>query len=233
MLKEFLNLISEHKQKESGRALAAMALALLLSASPGLAQEKLDAGGLTFKDFATQDRGASFDRRDPMLPEPPGPAVARVLEIDSNKGLARIRFEPIKAEISVPLGWRAFQEPERGTAFNADRSYRLLVWRLDFPFEGVRDAEHYAATKGGTIRARHPSTKVQAHKLADGTFLIIYENAPPAQGDQEARTVFDVVIPDPNNPKAGLLMTLGVPMSQTDRGLKLAALLKKTIKVDW
>lgn len=223
----------EQKQKKSGCFFTATAMSILLLTGSGQAQDRLDSRGSTFKDFATQDRGASFDRGDSMLPERPGPAPARVLEIDSNRGLARVRFESIKVEAAVPLGWQAFQEPERGTAYNADRSFRLLVWRLDFPFEGVRDAEHYASTKGGTIQARHPKTQVKAHKLADGTFLIVYENAPTAQGDQEPRVVFDIVIPNPNDPKAGVLMTLGVPLSQEENGLKLASLLKKNLKIDW
>jgi hypothetical protein len=233
MINDIPKLTHKHKQKESGSRLLTVGLLLLAWAVPAVAQDRLDAGGLSFKDFGTADRGASFNRTDPMLPEGPGPATARLLEIDSANGLARIRFEPVKIDIAVPLGWQAFQEAERGIAYNADRSYRLIVWRVDFTFEGVRDAEHYAATKGGTIRSRYPNAKVQAHKLSDGSFLIVYENVPASQGDQEPRTVFDVVIPNPSDAKAGVLMTLGVPTSQAERGLKLVSLLKKTIKITW
>ena len=32
---------------------------------------------------------------------------------------------------------------ERGVAYTIDKRIRLIVWRVDFAFEGVRDAEHY------------------------------------------------------------------------------------------
>ncbi|SJZ48752.1 hypothetical protein SAMN02745126_01302 [Enhydrobacter aerosaccus] len=213
--------------------MAIAGLVLVSLSGTAIAQDRLDAGGLTFKDFATADHGASFDRGDPMLPEGPGPARARVLSIDNNGSFARIRFPRVKLDVSLPLGWQAFEEAERGIAYNADMSYRLLAWPLDFPFEGVRDAEHYAATKGGTILARHPGAKVQAHKLTDGSFLIVYENIKPTRADREPRTVFDLVIPNPKDAKAGILMTLGVPGSQAERGLRLMALIKSSIKVDW
>ena len=54
-----------------------------------------------------------------------------------------------------------------------------------------------------------------------------------AQGDAEPRTVFDLVIPQPRNPKLGVLMTLGVPASDAGRGLKLLALLRENIRIDW
>ncbi len=114
-------------------------------------------------------------------------------------------------------------------------------------FEGVSDAEHYAATKVGTIKARRPSIEGQARKLRDGTFLIVYENVPPSQGDTERRTVFDLVMPNPGNPrtvfdlvmpnpgnpKEGVLMTLGVPASDAGRGLKMLALLKSQLRIHW
>jgi hypothetical protein len=122
-------------------------LATFLEASvvtPALANDGLDAGGLTFKDFGNADNGASFNRADPMLPGGPDPAPARVLSIDNQNGLARVFFDSVKVEISLPQGWQATEDGDRGVGFSADRKTRVLVWRVDFAFEGVRDAEHCA-----------------------------------------------------------------------------------------
>ena len=156
-----------------------------------------------------------------------------MLQIDNANGLARIRFDTIRAEVSLPLGWQATEDWERGVAYSGDKRYRLILWRVDFDFEGVSDAEHYAATKGGTIKARRPGVQAQARKLGDGSFLIVYENAPPSQGDAERRVVFDLVMSKPGNPKEGVLLTLGVPASDADRGLRLMALLKSKLRIDW
>jgi hypothetical protein len=45
--------------------------------------------------------------------------------------------------------------------------------------------------------------------------------------------VFDLVMSKPGNPKEGVLMTLGVPASDSERGLKLLALLKSRLMIDW
>jgi hypothetical protein len=231
------HLRDEHRQKESGRRLfLSGALAAFLGASvvvPALADDGLDAGGLTFKDFGKADNGASFNRADPMLPGGPDPAPARVLSIDNQNGLARVFFDSVKVEISLPQGWQATEDGDRGVGFSPDRKTRVLVWRLDFAFEGVRDAEHYAATKTGSIKARRPAVQTKARKLADGTFLIVYDNVPPSRGDSGPRTVFDIVVPKPGNPKEGVLMTLGVVAADSERGLKLLALLKSKLVITW
>ena len=189
----------------------------------------LDAGGLTFRDFAVNDNGASFNR----IASGPNQVSSRVAVVDSGQGLARVQFGSIKVELALPLGWQATEDWERGVAYSGDKRYRLIVWRVDFAFEGVKDAEHYAATKTGSIQARRPSIQAQARKLGDGTFLIVYENAPKGPGDSEARTVFDLVTQRPGNPKEGILMTLGVPASDAARGLKLLALLKQNMRINW
>jgi hypothetical protein len=231
------HLKDERRQKESGRRLfLSGALTTVLSASgvvPALADDGLDAGGLTFRDFGRQDNGASFNRTDPMLPGGPDPAPARLAGVDNANGLVRVFFDSVKVEISLPQGWQATEDNDRGVGFSPDRKTRVLVWRLDFAFEGVRDAEHYAATKAGSIKARRPGVQTQARKLGDGTFLIVYENVPPSRGDSGMRTVFDVVIPKPGNPKQGVLMTLGVVAADTERGLKLLALLKSRLVITW
>lgn len=194
----------------------------------------LDAGGLTFRDFAVNDNGASFNRGvDPIIAGGPNQVSSRVAVVDSVQGFARVQFTSIKVELALPLGWQATEDWERGVAYSGDKRYRLIIWRVDFAFEGVKDAEHYAATKTGSIQARRPSIQALARKLSDGTFLIVYENAPRGQGDSEARTVFDLVMQRPGNPKEGILMTLGVPASDAARGLKLLALLKQNMRITW
>jgi hypothetical protein len=225
-------------QNESGRRLfliAALAAAWIALADPARADPaSLDAGNLTLRDFAVFDNGASFNRFDSTFgANAANPTPSQVLGIENANGVARIRFNTIRVEISLPLGWQATEDWERGVAYSSDRHYRLLVWRVDFPFEGVSDAEHYAATKIGTIKARRPGVEAQARKLRDGTFLIVYDNVAATQGDTERRVVFDLVMSNPSNPKEGVLMTLGVPATDTDRGLKLLALLKSKLQITW
>ncbi len=237
MLNNELSLILKQKldmrQKESGRRLFLLAGAASLCVSaPALAADQLDAGGLTFLDFATPDNGASFHRGDGMIAGGPNQVSSRVLGIENSKGLARIRFDQIRITVAIPLGWQATEDWERGVAYSSDKRYRLVVWRVDFDFEGVKNAEHYASSKGGAIQSRRPTVKAQARRLADGTYLVVFENVPKGQGDAEPRTVFDLVIPQPGNPKLGVLMTLGVPASDSGRGIKLLALLKDNVKIE-
>ena len=229
---EHTKVIYKHKQKESVRLLLAAALALCW-AGAACAQGSLDAGGLTFKDFDVADRGASFYRPLAVTFEGSGVSSAKILEIDNANGLARLHFNAVKMDVAVPLGWQAIDGHERGVAYNGDQSYRLILWRVDFAFEGVSDAEHYAVAKVGTIEAQRPPTKAQARKLPDGSYLVVYENVPPSRGDHEPRTVFDLVTANPTNAKEGVLMTLGTPASQGPRGLKLLALLKQNIRISW
>jgi hypothetical protein len=233
----FSHLKDERRQKESGRRpflFAGLgALAWAWSGLPARAEDGLDAGGLTFKDFGTADNGASFNRTDPMLPGGPEPAPAKLVEIDTANGLARVYFASVKVEASLPLGWQATEDSERGVGFSGDHKARVLIWRVDFTFEGVRDAEHYAATKMGAIKSRNAAVRTEARKLPDGTLLVVYDNAPAGRGDSGPRTVFDLVTPKPGNPKEGVLMTLGVPANGADRGLKLMALMKQKMIITW
>jgi len=185
---------------------------------------------MTFRDFAMPDNGSSFNRLDPMIGSGAQPTQSKVLAIDSAGGFARIRFDSIRIEVAMPLGWQANEDWERGIGFSADKRYRLIVWRVDFAFEGAQDAEHYAAMKMGAIRARKPGVQADARKLSDGSFLVVYQNVPT---EGEPRTVFDLVVARPGKPKEGALMTLGVPAGESDRGFKLMALLKQKLRVDW
>lgn len=168
-----------------------------------------------------------------MIAGGPNAVSARVVGIDNEQGWARLQFGSIRVELAVPLGWQANEDWERGVAYSGDRRYRLIVWRVDFAFEGVKDAEHYAATKTGSIQSRRPAVKAQGRKLGDGNFLIVYENVPKGQGDGETRIVFDLLRQNPSNPKEGVLVTLGVPTSEASRGLRLMALIKESMRISW
>ena len=226
--------LDKQRQKESGRhRWAAAGLALWLAAAAPAQAADLDAGGLTFRDFGTNDNGASFHRGDPMIAGGPNVQPSRIAAIDKERGFARIDFPQIHVELAIPMGWQATEDWERAAAWSADKRFRAFVWRVDFPFEGVKDAEHYAATKIGSIQAHKPGVKAQARRLGDGTYLIVYENVPKGPGDGEARVVFDLVIPKPGQPKEGMLLTLGVPASEAARGIKLMALLQQNMKISW
>jgi hypothetical protein len=209
------------------------ALATGLVPDRASAQEALDPAGLTFRDFAVNDNGASFTRGDPIIAGGPNQVSSRILGIDAANGLARVQFASIRVDMALPLGWQATEDWERGVAYSTDKRFRLIIWRVDFAFEGAKDAEHYTAMKTGSIQARRPTIQARARKLGDGTFLIVYENVPRAQGDNEARQVFDLVLQKPGNPKEGILVTLGVPASQAERGLRLLALLKRNMMITW
>ena len=112
---------------------------------------------------------ASIEASIPSSPAAPNQVSSRVAAVDSAQGLARVQFGAIKVELALPLGWQATEDWERGVAYSGDKRYRLIIWRVDFAFEGVKDAEHYAATKTGSIQARRPSIQAQARKLGDGT----------------------------------------------------------------
>ena len=45
--------------------------------------------------------------------------------------------------------------------------------------------------------------------------------------------MFDLVTQNPRDPKEGILLTLGVPASDAVRGLKLMALLKQNMRINW
>lgn len=229
----------KHGQSESARALRSLALLLVLCGIglPALADDNLSANGATFRDFAIADNGASFTHIVDSMTMGAAAAIdqkqAKVISIEAKNSLARVRFESVKVELALPLGWQAGEDWERGVAYSPDKTYRLIVWRVDFTYEGVQDAEHYASTKTGSIKARRPTIQAQARRLGDGTFLNVYENVPPGSGDKGPRSVLDLLIPKGPGAKEAVLLTLGMPASQGANGLKLLALLKSQVKIDW
>lgn len=195
---------------------------------------RLDPGGLSFRDFGVADNGASYTHGEQSIGGGTTQKFTRVLGIDRATQAVRLRFDSVKVELLLPMGWQATEDGERGVAYTLDKRIRLIVWRVDFNYEGVRDAEHYAATKAGSMKARRPGVQAQARKLPDGSFLVVYENVPKGPSDSTGpRTVFDLIVPDPRNPKMGVLMTLGMPTNEAGRGLQLLALISQNIRIDW
>jgi len=195
---------------------------------------RLDPGGLTFRDFGVPDNGASYTRGEQSIGGGTTQKFTRVLGIDPATQAVRLRFDSVKVELLLPMGWQASEDGERGIAYTSDKRIRLIVWRVDFAYEGVRDAEHYVAAKAGSIKARRPGVQSQARKLPDGSFLIVYENVPKGPSDGAGpRTVFALVVPDPRNAKFGVLVTLGMPANEASRGLQLLALITQNMRIDW
>lgn len=197
------------------------------------AADKLETGGLTFRDFGTPDNGSSYTRGEQSVGGGTTQSFTRVLGVDQAQQAVRLRFDSVKVELLLPMGWQATEDGERGVAYTLDKRIRLIVWRVEFAYEGVKDAEHYAATKAGSIKARRPGVQAQARKLGDGSFVIVYENVPKGANDSGPRTVFDLVVPNPRNPKFGVLVTLGMPAAEAGRGLALLALITQNMRIDW
>jgi hypothetical protein len=212
---------------------AAFALMNPVAVLHAQANNRLDPGGLTFRDFGVPDNGASYTRGEQSIGGGTTQKFTRVLGIDPASQAVRLRFDSVKVALQLPMGWQATEDEERGVAYTIDKRIRLIVWRVDFAFEGVRDAEHYAATKAGSMKARRPGVQAQARKLRDGTFVIVYENVPKGPSDSGPRTVFDLVVPDPRSPKAAVLVTLGMPTAEAGRGLQLLALITQNMRIDW
>ena len=122
------------------------------------------------------------DRRRPQSRCRPGSSPSK-----ATRAWRGCSSSSIRVELALPLGWQATEDWERGVAYSSDKRYRLIVWRVDFAYEGVKDAEHYAATKAGSIQARRPTVQAQARKLGDGTFLVVYDNVAKAPGRQPNR----------------------------------------------
>jgi hypothetical protein len=124
----------------------------------------------------------------------------------------------------MPLGWQANEDWERGVGFSGDKRYRLIVWRVDFAFEGVNDAEHYAATKAApsrpASRASRPRPQARRRSFLSST-RTFRAKATHARRVRSGGA-------EPGKPKEGVLMTLGVPRSDVERGFKLMALLKQS-----
>ena len=85
----FLHLVNEEGQRESSRRLFLIgSLAAYFYAAPALGQDKLDPGGLTFRDFSTNDNGASFSRGDPMIAGGPNQVSSKIAAIESDTASA-------------------------------------------------------------------------------------------------------------------------------------------------
>ena len=177
-------MINEAKQKESGRRLflaaAGAALCLPLSAR---ASDKLDAGGLTFRDFATLDNGASFARGDPMIAGGPNQVSSKVVGHRQRQGL---RPRPLRADPG--RRWRcrsAGRPPRTGSGASATAATSAIASSSGgstSTSRASRTPSTMPRTKVGSIQARRPGVKAQARKLGDGTYLVVFENVTEGTG---------------------------------------------------
>ncbi len=82
-------------------------------AGSAMAQGALEPGGLTFRDFAVADHGASFSRNDSIAANSPisGTRSARLIGADNASGKARnrLRLDQGRGFGATGLaGWRRF-----------------------------------------------------------------------------------------------------------------------------
>jgi hypothetical protein len=222
--------------RHAARALVG-ATALGVLGPSAAANDRLDAGRATFRDYAlSNDANSLIDLRNVVnreWTENGTQTLLDVLSVDGAGGFARVRMKSVDCEMAVPLGWHGMEDNERGALFTPDRSVRVIVWRVDLKYEGVDDLEKYVVAKQGALRARSPGIEARVRKLADGEYLSMYVNVPARRNDREPRTVFDLLTPNRSNPARAMLMTVGVPGSQANRYLPLVALLSRERKVAW
>lgn len=198
---------------------------------------QLDPGDSTFKNYALSETASSLHDVENAVnrqwTNATAESLTELLTAVPKEGYARIKSKAVDIELSVPLGWHAIEDNERLAIFNPDRTVRVIVWRVDLEFEGVPDLEKYLVGKTAALRVRYPKVQATSRALPNGSFLGVFNDVPPRAGDKEPRAIFDLLTPNPQNPKRALLMTFGVPASQTDRYLPLLALLERNRKIKW
>lgn len=211
----------------------------VLAAGAASAQKggQLDPGDSTFKNYALSETAGSLHDAENAVnrqwTNATAESLTELLTSVPKEGFARIRSKAVDVEMSVPLGWHAIEDNERLAIFNPDRTVRIIVWRVDLEFEGVPDLEKYLVGKAAALRVRYPKVQATSRALPNGSFLGVFNDVPPRAGDKEPRAIFDLLTPNPQNPKRALLMTFGTPASQTDRYLPLLALLERSQKIKW
>ncbi len=213
-------------------ACASLAPAGAQSPSPGL-----DPGDSTFKLFALSTNARSLqDTDDRVNREWTGSSTESLTELLSAapaEGYGLVRSKAVLIDLKVPLGWHAIEDHERLAIFNPDRTVRIIIWRVDLDYEGVPDAEKFMAGKSAALRSRFPSVQASSRTLSDGQVLGVFNNVPARKGDREARSILDLMTPNPQNPKRALLMTFGTPMSKAQEFLPLLALMARGTNVTW
>ena len=201
------------------------------------ANDRLDPGNATFRDYALSNNATTLlDPTNTVTREwtsNTAQVMPDIVSVDAPAGLARLRLKSVDCEMAVPLGWHAMEDHERAAMFTPDRAVRAIVWRLDLAFEGAADLEKYAAAKQAALRGRNAALTANIRRLAGGEFLAVYSNIPPLRYDTEPRLVFDLMTPNPTNRMRGMLLTLGVPASRADKFLPLLALMARERKIVW
>jgi len=92
--------------------------------------------------------------------------------VEGANGLARVSSAPSGS--NWRCRWLAGDRDWSGVSLQQRQALPLIVWRVDFAYEGVKDAEHYAATKAARSRlAADRQARPASWAMA---LLVVYDN---------------------------------------------------------
>lgn len=190
-----------------------------------------------YADFAHADSEQSLlDRNDPILRKWVTNTMENVIEVKNVDRVgqnATVYSLSAKMSVTIPLGWYAIDDGERGAAFVADETLRLIMRQVDLAFEGVSGIGDYAQVKRGLLLQQFPKMRAQEVRLSPDIIMNVYEAVPPRPNDKLPRTIFDIITASPKDPKRANLMTFGVPDGQGQKYLPLLGLFLRDRKIDW
>lgn len=190
-----------------------------------------------YADYAQSDNDRSLmDRNDPILNKWISNTIENVIEvrnIDRSAQSATVYAASAKTAVTIPLGWYAIDDGERGAAFVADETVRLILRQVDLAFEGVSSIGDYAQVKRGLLLQQFPKIRTYEVRLGPDMVMNVYEAVPARPNDKAPRTIFDIVTASPKDPKRANLMTFGVPDGQGQKYLPLLGLLLRDRKIEW
>ena len=215
------------------------AIVALAVAWPAAAQDNSRWSGptTTFRTYALDDTARTLidadERTNRQYTGQSADSLLEMVSFHAAEGFARLRSRAVDAEIAVPLGWHAIEDNERVAIFNPLRTVRVIVWRVDLEYEGVADIDKFLGAKSAALRTRYPTIKASMETVSTGERIGLFENVPPRKGDREPRVVADLLVPNPENAKRALLITLGAPQSDAEKYLPLLILIKKETKIVW
>lgn len=231
-------LSSRHKVPTLWKIWSGVLVAVAL-ASPAAAQDSGRWSGptTTFRTYALDDTVRTLndedERTNRLYTGQSAQTLLELVTVHAADGFARLRSRAVDAEIDVPLGWHAIEDNERVAIFNPLRSVRVIIWRVDLEYEGVADIDKFLVAKSAALRTRYPTIKATMETVSTGERIGLFEGVPPRKGDREPRVIADLLLPNPENAKRAMLITLGAPQSDAEKYLPLLILIKKDIKVVW
>jgi len=190
-----------------------------------------------YGDFAQSDNERSLlDRNDAILQRWVTNTTENVIEVknvDRAGQNATVYSISSKTTVTIPLGWYAIDDGERGAAFVGDETLRLIMRQVDLAYEGVSGIGDYAQVKRGLLLQQFPKMRASEVRLGPDMIMNVYEGVPPRPNDKAPRTIFDIITASPKDPKRANLMTFGVPDGEGQRYLPLLGLFLRDRKIDW